>query len=129
MSKIIDIKKFRELHGLTQRELAERCGVTLRTVQNWEMGRTIPDSAMRLMQLIENEGETISSSAADDAVSVAGNGNNNVNSKVNVNSSRTIDKAIDEISEMRKLVQKRDEQIDRLISVIEKITDKTEVSR
>ena len=52
-------------------------------------------------------------------------GSHNVNSN-NVNSSRTIDKAIDEISEMRKLVQKRDEQIDRLITVIEKITDKTE---
>lgn len=52
-------------------------------------------------------------------------GSHNVNSN-NVNSSRTIDKAITEITEMRKLVQKRDEQIDRLISVIEKMTDKTE---
>ena len=112
---------------MTQKELAERCGVTLRTVQNWEMGKTVPESAIRLMQLIDSEGETVSSSATDDAMSAAGNGNNNVNSKVSVNSSsRTIDKAIDEISEMRKLVQKRDEQIDRLISVIEKITDKKE---
>lgn len=45
--------------------------------------------------------------------SVAGNSNN-------VNNSSTLEKAIVEIAEMRKLVQKRDEQIDRLITLLEK---------
>lgn len=43
---------------------------------------------------------------------IAGNGNN-------VNNASTIDKALDEIAEQRKLVSKSQEQIDRLLSIIE----------
>lgn len=32
----MDVKKLREQMGLTQQELADRAGVTLRTIQNWE---------------------------------------------------------------------------------------------
>lgn len=42
-------------------------------------------------------------------------GNNN-----NVNNSTTLDKAINEIAEQRKLVAKSQEQIDRLLGIIEK---------
>lgn len=45
---------------------------------------------------------------------IAGNGNN-------VNSASTLDKALDEIAEQRKLVSKSQEQIDRLLSIIEHI--------
>lgn len=127
MSEIKDIKKFRELHGLTQRELAERCGVTLRTVQNWEMGKTVPESAMRLMQLIDGEGETISSSSTDNGISVAaGNG-----SSVNVSSEAArlivlLEKQQEQTDEHLQIIKRRDEQINRLITVIEKITDKNE---
>ena len=38
-----------------------------------------------------------------------------------VNSSPTLDKAIDEIAEQRKLVAKSQEQIDRLLAIIEKM--------
>ncbi len=51
------------------------------------------------------------------------NGNNNTSvagNSNNVNSFSTLEKAIVEIAEMRKLVQKRDEQIDRLITLLEK---------
>ena len=50
----------------------------------------------------------------DNNTQVAGNGNN-------VNSSPTLDKAIDEIAEQRKLVAKSQEQIDRLLAIIEKM--------
>lgn len=54
--KIMDIKELRKKNNLTQQELAEKCGVTLRTVQNWEQGRTIPESAMILLEsLVKHE--------------------------------------------------------------------------
>ena len=43
MNNFDNIKKFRERKNLTQKQLAEVCGVTLRTVQNWEAGKTIPE--------------------------------------------------------------------------------------
>lgn len=57
----------------------------------------------------------------DNNTSVAGNSNN-------INSSATMEKAINEISEMRKLIQEQvrnnQEQFDRFMSVIERLTAK-----
>lgn len=57
----------------------------------------------------------------DNNTSIAGNSNN-------INSSATMEKAINEISEMRKLIQEQvrnnQEQFDRFMSVIEKLTTK-----
>lgn len=128
MSYLVDIKKFRENHGMTQKELAERCGVTLRTVQNWEMGKTVPESALRLLQLIDSsgDGETISSSSSDSGISVAAGKGSNVN--VSGETSRLIsllEKQQQQTDRHLQLIHKRDEQIDRLIAVIEKISNKT----
>ena len=49
----------------------------------------------------------------DNNTQVAGNDNN-------INNSSTLDKALDEIAEQRKLVAKAQEQIDRLITLLEK---------
>lgn len=116
------------MHGLTQQDLAEKCGVTLRTVQNWEKGKTIPESALRLLQTIGNEGETISSFASDNAVSVAAGRGSNV--KVGTETERFISaiehqqeimsRQLDEIQAQRNLVVKAQEQIDRLIGLLEK---------
>ena len=37
-----NLKYFRKLKGWTQEELARNLGVTLNTVQRWEMGKTKP---------------------------------------------------------------------------------------
>lgn len=37
-----EIREARERAGLTQEQLAQRLGVTLRTVGNWERGATVP---------------------------------------------------------------------------------------
>ena len=59
--------------------------------------------------------------AGDNNTSVAGNSNN-------INNSATMEKAINEISEMRKLIQEQvrnnQEQFDRFMSVIERLTAK-----
>ena len=47
----VDIKKFREKHKLTQSELAEIAGTTIRAVQSWEQGqRNITQSVIKLLE-------------------------------------------------------------------------------
>jgi putative transcriptional regulator len=50
------IKRLRENQGWTQRELADRCGVSIRTVENWEQGRTKQSgpALLILKKIIEN---------------------------------------------------------------------------
>ena len=62
MNNFDNIKKFRERKNLTQKQLAEVCGVTLRTVQNWEAGKTIPDNIVKLLQTLNGKDEMISQS-------------------------------------------------------------------
>lgn len=57
---MIDVKLIRRKYNLTQQELADKCGVTLRTVQNWERGRKIPESALNLLREMFGDYETIS---------------------------------------------------------------------
>lgn len=70
---------------------------------------------------VDNKGETIYAPINQEInggynTQVAGNNNQ-------VNSPATLDKAISEISEQRKMLIKSQEQIDRLIAVIEKMAD------
>lgn len=47
------IKEFRIQHHLTQQRLAIELGVSIRTVQSWEIGRSNPNgSAKRLLQIM-----------------------------------------------------------------------------
>lgn len=111
---MIDIKKLRETHGLTQQDLAVKCGVSLRTVQNWEKGETIPEIALRLLKTIENEGETISSFASDNAVSVsAGRGSN-------VKVGTVTERFMNVVECQLQMLKKSQEQIDRLLNLLER---------
>jgi phage repressor protein C with HTH and peptisase S24 domain len=51
----IDIKNIREELGLTQSEFANRVGVALRTIQNWESGKIIPESKISLLRNIASK--------------------------------------------------------------------------
>lgn len=73
--------------------------------------------------LLAGEGEMLNSnvrqtSTGDNSPNIAGNGNSVINC------AHTIDKALEEIAEQRKLVTKSQEQIDRLLAIIEQITKK-----
>lgn len=46
----LDIKKIREMLGISQEQLAEMVGVHPRTVQNWESGSTIPKSKHAILR-------------------------------------------------------------------------------
>ena len=50
----MDVKYFRQQRGLTQRALADICGVTLRTVQNWESGKKLPENVRRHLLALAN---------------------------------------------------------------------------
>lgn len=51
-----EIAAVRERHGLSQRDLADRIGVDVRTLQNWEQGRNRPDpAAMTLIRLFDRD--------------------------------------------------------------------------
>lgn len=63
--------EFRKSLGFTQEKFAEKCGTTLRTVQNWEQGAKITPMAMNLFRYIETEmisGENIEVAPTPDAV-------------------------------------------------------------
>lgn len=43
----VDVKAIRAKSGLSQSEFARRYGFSVRTLQDWELGRTQPPSAVR----------------------------------------------------------------------------------
>jgi putative transcriptional regulator len=56
----VDVKSIRAKSGLSQSEFARRYGFSLRTLQDWEMGRTAPASAVRAyLKVIERFPETV----------------------------------------------------------------------
>lgn len=121
-----EIKKFREANNLTQKEFADMCGVTQRTVQNWEAGAKLPDMVRKYVQFLDSgKDENISSKASGNSVSVsAANG-----SKVNVGKETErllsmLEHSQRQIDEHLQLAKAKDKQISDLISVIDKITTK-----
>ncbi len=124
----MDVKKLREQIGATQQALAEMCGVTLRTVQNWETGKPVPERARKLLEVIAgNRDVVLSGSAKNNGVSVAVATGSQVT--LNPDTQRffsTLEKQqeimsrqLEELAEMRRLTQKKDEQIDTLLKLIQ----------
>ncbi len=124
----MDVKKLREQIGATQQALAEMCGVTLRTVQNWETGKPVPERARKLLEVIAgNRDMVLSGSVKDNGVSVAAATGSQVT--LNPDTQRffsTLEKQqeimsrqLEELAEMRRLTQKKDEQIDTLLKLIQ----------
>lgn len=124
----MDVKKLREQIGATQQALAEMCGVTLRTVQNWETGKPVPERARKLLEVIAgNRDVVLSGSAKDNGVSVAAA----TGSQVTLNpdtqhffstlekQQEIMSRQLEELAEMRRLTQKKDEQIDTLLKLIQ----------
>jgi DNA-binding transcriptional regulator YiaG len=43
------VQAVRRMLGLTTAAMAERCGVSRRTVEGWEQGRSVPTAALNVM--------------------------------------------------------------------------------
>lgn len=101
--------EFRKSLGLTQEEFAEKCGATVRSVQNWEQGGTITPQSMKLFQYIEDEMLSGKSAIAlDHSTAVAGSVNH-LNSDVTDITERFLS-----------LLEEKDRQISRILSLLEK---------
>lgn len=100
--------EFRKSLGLTQEEFADKCGATVRSVQNWEQGATITPQAMKLFQYIE--AEILSGKgmvAIDHSTAVSGSGNH-----LNPDLAGITEKFIS-------LLEEKDRHISRLLALLE----------
>ncbi|HEX9730369.1 MAG TPA: helix-turn-helix domain-containing protein [Thermoanaerobaculia bacterium] len=53
---LVDVKSLRQRLGMTQREFAQRFAFSIRSVQNWEQGRRIPEGPAKvLLTVIDRE--------------------------------------------------------------------------
>ena len=107
--------KFERMAGISNGYISH-----LKTSPSIDILMKILDAAPDLNQawLLTGEGEMLlpqkeSTSIMDNSTSVAGNSNQ-------VNATSTLDKALDEIAAQRRLVEKAQEQIDRLITLLER---------
>ena len=73
MEKIIsdiakNIKKYRKLNGMTQKDLAQKVGVSIAAVSNWETGSNSIDidSLFKVCEVLDVPISVMSSSTADD---------------------------------------------------------------
>lgn len=113
----LDVKEFRKKYGLTQSALAKKLGVDIKTVQNWEAGKTIPTTKYEIFRKLEIELSTLKI-AAHTVNSGIGVQQNNENGDNYQGDGMTVHKGDDDL---RAQIKKKDEQIDRLLRIIEKM--------
>ena len=108
-----DVKQIRESLHMTQEQFAEIMGVSPRTVSNWETGATIPKGKESHMRTLILRPQTIYGDVAM-AGDVTGTHATVTNTTMSANDENLALKAL----------LKSQEQIDRLISVIENMAIK-----
>lgn len=114
------VKEIRQKLGLTQKRLAEMLGVSENTVQNWEYGKPIPKTKhQKLCELAKTRIHQF----AGGGEQVNTHGDNINGNNVTVNKSDA-EKMLDLLASKEDSLRKSQEQIDRLISMLEKLTDK-----
>jgi putative transcriptional regulator len=60
-----DVRALRRKLGLSQAQFASKFGFSLRTIQEWEQGRAIPDRPARiLLRVIEKSPKTVERAVA-----------------------------------------------------------------
>ena len=105
-----DVKGIRTKIGLTQKELAEKIGITQRAVQKWEAGGVVPESKKKmLLSLLPTEDELnsyhINGSHSSQAV---GAGATAVNG--------------DGVKECLEIIRQQQESISKLVDTVNSLT-------
>lgn len=123
------LKIFIKYLGIGQAKFEKKCNLSNGYINNSKgnYGASKLDYILKVFPelnrdwLLYGEGEMLKSpvqeAKGDNNTQVIGHCNN-------VSTPSTIDKALEEIAAQRKLVEKSQEQIDRLIGVLEKLTEK-----
>jgi putative transcriptional regulator len=63
--QVPDVQAIRRKIGLSQSEFAARFGFSVRTVQEWEQGRAVPDRSARiLLRVIDKSPKTVERAVA-----------------------------------------------------------------
>ena len=97
----LDIKQIREKLGVTQEQFAEMVGVHPRTIQNWEAGSIIPQSKRAILHQLMDA---------------------NHKEKYNVSDPDSVEKLLEILAAKEAALAKAQEQIDRLLGIIETLT-------
>lgn len=123
------INIFIEYKGIPIKKFEEKCGLSNGYISSMRksFGEEKLNNVLKEFPelnrewLLYGEGEMLKSSVSiengDGSTQIIGDGNH-------VGTPSTLDKALDEIAAQRKLVEKSQEQIDRLLAVVEKLTEK-----
>lgn len=123
MNELNPVKSFRESKGLTQKEFADMCGVTQRTVQNWEAGAKLPDMVRKYLQILGNADENISSNASGNAVSVSAANGSSVNvGKETERLLAMLEHSQRQIDQHLELAKAKDGQISSLLAIVENLS-------
>lgn len=117
------LKEFRTDKKLKQSDLQNILGCAQSMISRIENGReAMPANFIRILN--ETFGKDVVSKYIDPDVSVTASDNGSTaisgNGNHHINANATLEMAINEIAEQRKLVSKAQEQIDRLITLLEK---------
>lgn len=133
--KDLDIRAIRSKLGMTQKQLAEKLGVSPNTIQNWEYGGAIPKTRRQILcSLIEQSKASIDEQSFHGGDQYNQHGDNIKGEHVTVKSS-DIDKFLDAINkaqtislqsqeQINELLAQNKEQFARLMSLLEKMQDK-----
>lgn len=106
------VKNLRNRLKKTQSQLAKEIGVTTRTIQKWEAGDTIPTAMENLLEsMLTNEVKRRTEFAPSESSSAS------INEEM-------IHSLIDELSSQRDNTKKFQEQIDKLLVIIDKLSSK-----
>lgn len=123
---MIDIKLFRRANKISQQKLADYCGITQGAISQWESGLTkIPSDLLE--KLLNNQEGWDTTPLMTGTSSVQGN-NNTVNNghdqKITADAKlvEALNNSQSAILKSQEIQQKSQEQIDRLLGIIEKLT-------
>lgn len=104
-----EIKQLRSILGLTQKELAEKLGTSIKTVANYESGSVIPSAKQKLlMEMLNGARNSISHNTG--SINMGNVGGHNVT---------IADPTIKKIIDQEKIQIERDMSIDAYIQTIE----------
>lgn len=126
-TNITDLRSYFKERGISQKEIAEAMGVSPAYINSIFTGKRNlgKNNAEKLQEkfglsaswLLTGEGSMLIGDISGDSNAI-GHGASVSNS----NDSKIVEKLLDEISEQRKLVSESQRQVDRLLSIVEKMT-------